>query len=383
MSGVAIIAGGREWRFWPDVVPTPAARHQVIAFAQLIDELTDAPPRAPVQVSTSIAGLSAKGSAGGFVGVSGRPAALYPNPWPAVSPSISFEIAADGFLPLSLSDSLPAQPGFPTDFVRRDFGFVLLRRQPTRISGRAVDALGAPVAAATVSVTGVWMTVDAISGAAAPPNGLSLTAGLYADRPVGATVRSRALSLLASPKKLMEPVPAGAIRLKLSDRQALVVGEPLAIEPGDAERTEYAPVGTIDAASSADQPAWITLQHPLARAHAAGVDVHRTALAAPGPANQLVSGGRGGDVTLLTDGLAGFTPAQPTLQITGGAPFDEYHGFALWRVATGPDGRFALPPIHRLAHIELTASGGGQPQPARRVVSLSGAPEMTADLIFS
>ncbi len=382
MTSTVLSAGGLDWRYWPPPALAPAARYQVIAVAQVIDELTGAPPREPLHSSTSQNGLHARASAGGLVGLAGRPTALYPDPWPGIPPRVTLEATADGFLPLALAGDLPAQPGFPTTFARLDFGTVALHRTPTSLSGRAVDAAGAPVAGATVAVTGIWAMVDAILGAAAAPTGLSLWTGLYADRPAGATVQRRTLTILANPKTLLLPAAAGATEIKISNRQALVLNRPLAIEVGDPERTEYMPIAVIDASSSDDQPAWITLHHPLARPHPAGVDVARTGFMAPGAANPLALDARRGDQTLLTTALAGLSPGQPTVEVLGGAAPAEYHGFSLWETVTGPDGRFRLPPIHRIAHLELTASGGGQPQPAQRIISLVGEAEANADLVF-
>lgn len=382
MTSTLVSANGLDWRYWPEPAPPGAARYQAIAVAQLVDELTGLPPRVPLRVSTPLAGLRATASAGGLVGLAGRPAALYPDPWPAPAPSVVLQVEAGGFQPLELSADLPPQPGFPGSFTRLDFGTLALHRRPTRLSGRAVDAAGTPVAGATVAVTGLWATVDAILGAAAAPNGLGLWPGLYADRSVGSTVRRRTLTLLAGPKTLVEPAPAGATRLKLSNRQALLLNRPLAIEPGDPERTEYLPVAAIDTSSSDDQPAWVTLHHPLARPHPAGAEAVRTSFAAPGAVNALTRAGRRGDQSLLTAGLAGLAPGNPTVEISGGPAADEYQGVALWRTVTGPDGRFGLPPIHRVAHLELTASGGGQPQPARQIVSLAGEVEAIAELVF-
>ncbi|MEX2631492.1 MAG: hypothetical protein WD341_16280 [Tistlia sp.] len=382
MTSTLVTAGGLDWQYWAETAPPAAARYQVIARAQLVDELTGAPPRVPARASTPLRGLDACASAGGLVGLAGRPAALYPDPWPGVAPRVALAVEAAGFLPLSLAADLPPQPGFPASFLPLDFGTVGLHRRPTAIGGRAVDAAGAPVAGATVAVTGAWATVEALLGPSAAPNGVSLWAGLYADRPAGATLRRRTLSILAGPKRLLQAAAAGATRLKLSNRQGLLLNRPLAIEPGDPERTEYLSVAAIDTTSSDDQPAWVTLHHPLARPHPAGVEVARTGFNVPGAANPLVRDGRRGDRTLLMAGLAGLSPGNPTIEISGGPAAEEYHGFALWQAPTGPDGRYRLPPIHRLAHLELTASGGGQPQPARRLVTLVGEAEAIADLVF-
>ncbi len=382
MTATVVNAQGLNWRFLTETPMPIAARHQVVLRAQVLDELTGLPPRTGLAVRSPIVGLTPRVSAGGIAGLAGRPYALYPTPWPAVPPQVELQVESDLYLPLRLAGALPPQPGFPAAFAPLDLGTVALHRRPTRISGRVVDAAGTPVAGATVSVSAIWTTVDAILAAGAAPDGLSVPVGLYADRPPGATLRQRTLNLLGGPKTLHRPAAAGTTRIQLSDRQSLVPNRPIAIETGDAERTEYIVAAAIDTTSSADQPAWITLAHPLARAHPQGCAVRRTTLAAPGPANPLALAARAGDATILTVGLAGFAPGQPTLEITGGGPVPEYHGIGLWATTTGADGGYALPPIHRLAHLELTASGGGPPASTSVVISLSGAPAITADLVF-
>ena len=383
MTGVTLTHGGLDWRFWPEPSPPRAARWQVIASAQLIDELTGLPARTAVEAASGTPGLLARASAGGLVGIVGRPAALYPAPWPAIPPAVRIEISGPGFLPLELAGDLPPQPTFPDQFGPLDFGTVALHRTPTRVSGRAVEVDATPVAGATVAVTRIWTTFDDIAGPGDPPDGLSLLLPLRADRPAGATVRERPLNLLPGGKSLLQPVGAGSVRLKLSDRQGLALNQPLAVEPGDPERTEYGVPVDIETGSSPDQAAWVTLAFPLVRAHRQGSDVVPVGLGVPGASNQLLQDARQGDQTLLLDGLAGFAPGQTTLEISGGGLPDEYHAFSLWRDLTAADGGFRLPPLHRLAHVELTASGGGQPQPARRIISLSGWPDAIADMVFA
>lgn len=382
MSSTRTTANGSVWRLWPTATPTAAARYQAISAVQLLDELTTMPPRVPLRVSAPIRGVSTISSAGGMAGIAGRPVSLYPDPWPAPGPRIAFHIEADGYLPLALEAELPPQPGFPETFTPHHFGTAHLHRQPTRVSGRALDAAGNPVAGATVSVTALWTRIETIDGPGDPLNGLSLATSVYADRSAGSTVSAHTLTILAGPKKLLEPAAAGDTRLKISNRLGVLPNQPLAIEPSDPERTEYIPASVIDMSSSADQSAWITLHHPLNRAHPAGVEVARTGFTA-GPANLLSRPARRGDSTLLTGTLFGLVPGQPTLEISGGPAVAEYHGLLPWQTTTLPDGRFGLPPIHRVTQIAATASGGGQPTPTTSLINFAGEAALTADLVFS
>src|SRR5690606_18604099 len=198
------------WRFWPEPSPARGARFQVIASAQLVDELTGLPALVNVRASSGMPGPLARASGGGLVGLVGRPAALYPEPWPAPPPRVRIDVTAAGFLPIELDGDLPPQPLFPAQFDPLDLGTIGLHRTPTRISGRAVEVDMTPVAGAIVEATRIWTAAEAIAGPGDSPNGVSLLLPLRADRPAGATVRRRNLNLLPGDKSLLTPVGDGA-----------------------------------------------------------------------------------------------------------------------------------------------------------------------------
>lgn len=382
MSGVLIEAGARSWRLLAGPDPREAARLQAILSAQLLDELTGAPPRAVIDVSTVSRGMWARASASGRIGLVGRPAALFPDPWP-VAPSPSVEIRAEttDHLPRRLARDLDPQPNMPERYALTPLGDIELHRRPTTFSGRLVSRLTGPVAGATVSVTTYWSTFAGITGAGLPADGLCLWSGLYADRAAGATVQRRTFNL-PDVKVLNAAAPGGATELLLSDRQGLLVGRPLAIEPGDPEREEYIAIAAIDTGLSADQPALVTLNYPLRRAHGAGVAVARTTVASSGAPKILDRAGLSGDVSIYLNNLTGITAAHRTVEISGGGPglTPEFHSFSLWRAVTGADGQFRLPPIHRAAHLEIEAAGVAGADPIR--VSLNAPGDALADMLF-
>jgi hypothetical protein len=380
-----IEADGRVWRLLPETPPlAQAERAQVLARALLIDELTGEPPTGRAVVTSRMPGLRGVAAEGGHVGLSGRPAALFPAAWPLAPPvpRLALDARLPAFLPVALAADLVAQPDWPDAFRLHDFLQVALHRRPTLVSGRVASRTTGPVAGATVEVTEVWTTFAAIGGAGIPPNALSLWAGFYADRPAGGSLRRRSLTLQPPVRTLTRPANAGDTVLRLSDRQGLVVDRPLAIEPGDPERVEYVLIAAIDTGAAADLPAAVTLAHPLARGHDAGAAVQRTTFAAPGPVNAITRAARRGDLSLFANGLNGIAPANPTIEVSGGGVPAEYHGLAPWRTTSDAEGAFRLPPIHRVAHLRLRASGGGQPASAEIIVSLSGPGEAAADLLF-
>lgn len=384
MSGVLVQAGGRDWRLLAEPDPREADRFQAILSVQLLDELTEAPPRVRVEVSTETPGLFATATPGGRIGLVGRPNALFLDPWPAPAPTVAIDAETSQHLPLALERELDPQPDMPERYALTTLLPTGLHRRPTTFSGRVVSRVTGPAAAAALAVTRYWRTFDAIGGPGLVPDALCLWSGLYRDREApAATARRRNLTLQPDVKSLVVAAPAGATELMVSDRQNLVTGRPLAIEPGDPEREEYIGIAAIDTTWSADQPALVTLDHPLRRGHRAGTLAQRTTFAgAAGPANALERAGRIGDVSLYLAGLAGLAPANRIIEIDGGAVdptiAPEYHSFSFWRATTGADGRYRLPPIHRAAHVEI--DGPGAIGPLR--FSLNAPGDALADILF-
>jgi hypothetical protein len=383
MSGVLVQAGAQRWRLLTDPEPREAARFQAILGVQLLDELTGAPPLAAIRVSTGSPGMTATAVASGRIGLVGRPAALFPDVWPVAAPSVDIRAETGDHLPLSLATTLDPQPAMPDRYTLTDLGAVDLHRRPTIFSGRVVSRLSGPPTSATVSVASYWPTFAAIGGAGLPANALCLWSGLYADRP-GATTTVRRCPLTPQPdiKILNRAAAAGATQLLLSDRQGLLTGRPIAIEPGHPEREEYVAVAAIDTALSNDQPALVTLAHPLRRAHAIGTIVARTVAGPLGTTvRTLDRPGRGGDVSIYLDGLAGLSTTDRVVEIdTPGPLAKEYHSFSLWRADTGSEGGFRLPPIHRAAHLEIQVAGPPGVAPVR--VSLNAPGDALADILF-
>jgi hypothetical protein len=381
VSGVLVEAGARRWRVLGGQAPREAARLQAILSAQLRDELTGAPPLAAIDASTETRGMGARASPSGRIGLVGRPAVLFPDPWPAPAPSAAIRIETRDHFPLSLATELDPQPDMPDRYAPTALGDFDLHRRPTTFSGRVVSRLTGPVAGADVAVTLYWQAFADIAGAGLAADALSLWSGVYADRAAGATVQRRTFNLPDS-KLLNAVAQAGDTQLLLSDRQSLLVGRPLAIEPGDPEREEYIGIAAIDTTLSADQPALVTLEHPLRRAHAAGTTVARTTVASSGAPKTLDRDARGGDVSIYLSDLAGILPTHRIVEISGGGPglAPEYHSFARWRATTGPDGRFRLPPIHRAAHVEIEALGVPGASPIRATLNAPG--DALADILF-
>jgi hypothetical protein len=393
---VATAAG--NWHFDPEDPAATAGQIQPLLLGRALDEITGAPPDAPVRASAAATDLLARAAGGGRVGLVGRPLALYA-PGFVAGAALRMTVAADGFIPLDLEGTLGPQPGYPDAFFPIDLGDLAFHRLPTSISGRTVSHARVARAGASVQISGVWATqADVLNNpnTPAPPNVVAIAPGLYADRPLGSGVSALAITLApaAEAKSLLRAAPAASTEVRLSDQLVLNPGDLIAIEPFDLTRTEVIAVSSIvDPGAGLDQPATVRLAHPLRRDHAQAVMVIRAIAGAPGAANALGRAGRAGDVSLFPTTLTGLDASMRALEIVGGPAPPEYHGLtgvassypaaAVYTALSDLDGYVRLPPIHRLAQVEIRVDHPAEPTPLVRPLSIDwGRDEIVVDLVF-
>lgn len=381
MSARTILANG-AWRFAPDEPPPAIAeRSQAMLIARLVDEVTGMPPTGQLNSRTNVRYAIAKSSNGARVGVVGRPAQAFFAGTIALA-RVDISIEGEGFLPIRLDRPVGAQPGYPHAFVPPDLGDVALHRTPVAIAGRVISRTTGPLAGATVRVSGAWPVLSQPQGAASAPNVMAALSGLYADRPVGATLRRRNLTLSPQIKTLERAGVAGDRVVRLSDRLAIAVGQILAVESDDPARTEFVGIAAIDTGSSDDQPANVTLEVSLRRGHAASVEVTRAIAGAGGPTNAITRAARVADVSIWTAALTGIGPATTHIEIDGGGLPKEYHATSRPIALTMANGAYRLPPIHRVAAVELTLTHASLGAPVVRSVTPSwNATEQAEDFV--
>lgn len=365
------------WTFCPELPVPRGARLRALARARLVDEITEQPLAADaLEIPDARLALhvAARIADNGIVGLAGFPQTAFPQL--ALQPApLAFRVRADGFWPEDLATTLVAQPGFPTDFTLADFGTVLMRRRGVSLAGRVVARdlpANVPLVNASIVVDGVWPT--------APPPGVTLAASMQAPDMAGlapglyrawtAAVASACTFTpdLAHAKTAPLATVPGATRIRLSNRQFLAINQPLSIDP-DAGREEVIAISAIDAGLADDQPAWIDLHYPIRRLHRPGARVVPLSVTATSGLRNLARPAGRGDV------IAFFTAAPPWLdddlvRITDGiAPF-EYQRVARFAAISDALGYWRLPPLARLALVQLRANHVSQPNPLLAVVTL-------------
>jgi hypothetical protein len=258
------------------------------------------------------------------------------------------------------------------------------------------------VVGATVDVTDFWRTRAAVvnnpaNGAMTDPVpanrqfAVSLFPGALATRAAaGATTGTIALPVVAGDDRLLtRPAAAERTRIDVGSGQNLVAPpSPLAnrlllVEPGDQLAAEYHTLSAIEPAGAADEPARLTLDFVLRRAHADATRVSRVngpAVLPPTP-RALRDGTAPGDRCLFLDSLA-LLPAGGRLRITGGGAADEFQRYAQLSVVSDGDGFFRLPPMQRMARVALTIDDGGGNVQTIEIDPDYGEAEQQVDVVY-
>jgi hypothetical protein len=278
-----------------------------------------------------------------------------------------------------------------------------LRRRRVSVVGRILLRAGAataPLAGARVRVSKLWRRIPP-AGVVAPPDppdpgapapappwdapiaGLSPPA--YVDLAAGAIeLEDRAVDAGVTAKALLDDVPAGARRLRLSSATGLGAADIVAVEADDDARREILEIRAIVPAGGPADWAQVTLTHPLAFTHGRGRLVRRLAPPAAVVSRALNYGVAGGDEAVLFDatGLAG---RRQVRLIDPGPPLAQsFHTIDVLAATSDADGFYRMPPIARAGKIEIFAQDAGSAAHAAVEVVLDyDQPEHRVDVTVS
>ena len=215
-----------------------------------------------------------------------------------------------------------------------------------------------PLPGAEVSLTGIWRIAPPADVIVPPdpPNLIHLQSPLYLDRPaLTQFLQPRDLPIVAgSDKTLLNDVSPGTDAIQLSNRQGLAVGDVLQIDVDQLDLTEFVEVMTVPVTSAPDQPTLIALNHELMQSHRRDAVVKVTLPQPPGIPSKFTVDATTGDTCVFLDNLTGLATGHE-VQITGVPGKDEYHRLATFSVLSDGDGYYRLPPLSRVAQIEIHA----------------------------
>jgi hypothetical protein len=364
MPRLIIATEKRIYRVSPDDPIPPAALLRALIVGQIIDELTAAPLQAQLlpEVSVDEPGYFTQIKTDGLFCVGGIGfncfSLLAMQPYP-----VHLTVRAPGYIPIELSLEIPQTPLFPQQLPPlMELGQVPLHREPVLIAGRVIkdSPAPAPVAGATVRVTGIWPALPPpnTDPPADPPNFVALRAPFYSARDSAtATARPSTLAPVAGQdKRLRFAAPARAAALSLDNRLGLnpAGGEILWIDPGTAAE-EFIQTTAVRGASTADQPAEAQLAHSLRNGHRRAAPVIVVTPQNPGQMKSVTRSSIPGDKVIFVSDLTGWETAT-AVEIDDGTS-TEYHAISHFNATTDQAGFYRLPPIGRIARMELAAQG--------------------------
>lgn len=292
----------------------------------------------------------------------------------------------------------PVVPVVPDDFAPTNLGALPVHREPVTISGRTLVVTGGtvnPIGGVTVAVSGIWRQTPRANTSvpAKAPNIVSLQTPLYFDRTPAASLRRREVTQSGGDMILRDDAPQGSDILHLETPVNLGSPDLIAIDALEPDRHEHIQILNVTVGATPAHPVTVALAMPLARSHPRGAIVRKLTLGASGATNRFDQdltvvdpNASAGDVCMLLDSMNDLDqPAPQTYlaEITGGA-IAEYHSFKTLSVTSDAAGFFRLPPLSRVAQLEIAADrGSNHPVLTRPVNPDYGSPENRIELVFS
>lgn len=295
---------------------------------------------------------------------------------------------------------------FPDTFATPTPVILPLRRVPVQIVGRVVVRdttanVTTPVPNASITVTDLWRTRAAVnanpaSGAMTDPNParqqftICITPGALTQRAAAANVGAIALPPVVGDDRLLaESALNGTVTIdatmarNLGAPPAPLANRLILIEPDDATVAEYQTIATVQPVGAPEEPAVLGLELPLRRGHRE--DTRVTRINAPGalpPTPRLLRDDAApGDRCVFLDGLGGLGLAG-TLRLTGVGPFDEFQSYAQLAATSDAAGHYRLPPIQRIARLQLRVDDGVHPAQSIQIDPEYGDPEQRLDVVY-
>ena len=364
MTRRTVQVDGQIYTFSPDDEVPLSERIWALVSVKLVDEITGEPPSSAITIEAKEPGFIPRVASDGLVGLIGIPQRLFPK-LAVQSYTINLIITVEGYVARQIPITIGPQVNFPTTFTPV-IGTLLLHRQPVILKGRTVLTNGlttTPLSNITVRITGIWRTFPPAHlplPTPDPPNVVSLQPTLYFPRKATTSQLRRrgVVQIMGEDKELLAWLPINSNVLNLSDRVNLTAGNILLIDPLNPDITEYLTIGSIVGASSADQSARITLTYPTSHEHRSNTIVRRVTLQVPGVNNQFSEDAIAGDTCVFLATMNNLNTAS-TVEITDGSNPVEYHSRSLFSVKSDSAGYYQLPPLSRVAQLEIQADNGG------------------------
>jgi hypothetical protein len=359
MSQRVVQLHDRTVLFSPDDLVSLASRLQALVKLQVTDELTGKAPDGEIRLQVKERNITWRMSSDGVGGLIGIPQQVFPA-LRTIDYVVHFTVHVTGYESRDLEVTINKHSSFPDGFTPTQVN-LSLHRKPIVITGRTtrlINGAVAPMASVQVKVTGIWRTPPPANTVVAPdpPNFVSLHPPLYTDRAASSQFlrRQNLVPVTGNDKKLTGDHVPGSNLLRLSNRLGLAVGDIILIDAGQPDLAEFIAVKTVPTTSPADQTTSITLDYSPIYAHRRGTIVRTVTPQPPGANRQFAVDAFSGDTCIFLSNLTSLATAQE-VQISGPPGPDEYHKMMQFSVVSDADGYYRLPPLNRVAQLELHA----------------------------
>ena len=343
----------------PDDPPSVVDRFQAVLKVRVTDELTGAAPNSPAAIKVEERGFFSRLGNDGLGGLVGIPRQVFPA-LQAQDYPIHLTISAPRYGRRALEKDVPQDFNFPGAFTPQELD-IALHRESVFIAGRTARLLNnasTPLPDVQIAVTGIWRTAPPanVSMPPDPANIVALVPPLYADRAaLTQSVTPRDLTVvMGADKALMEDIAASANPIRLSNRSGLAAGNILLIDADDPDLAEFIAIKDLTTTAPADQPATVTLEYAVIFPHRRGAIVRQVNPQPQGASQTVAVEAWAGDACVFLDALGALAGAHE-IEITGGPGPDEYHKATTFSVTSDTDGFYRLPPLSRVAQLEIHA----------------------------
>jgi hypothetical protein len=226
-----------------------------------------------------------------------------------------------------------------------------------------------PATGASIGIRGVWQTYPATTSSApiaidfcavAPP--------LYFGHDVGVAVERAAVPPIGAPITLVEPVERGAREMTIAPNAGLAPagGDRLRIEDPISPEHEILVTDGFDAVADPNAPVRMRLRTPAADLHRRGAQIQRISAGGFVSVGVIAREAQAGDAVVFPTNLSALLLTIATIVIGRGTPQESWHtatqlpttpNDATFQhsVPIAPDGRFAWPPLARVAQLRVRA----------------------------
>ena len=162
---------------------------------------------------------------------------------------------------------------------------------------------------------------------------------------------------MTAEKRLLDDASATSTSVRVTNHAGIAPGNILRVDAEAPDLVEYLTVSTVSGPADPTRPATVVFDTAFAFDHRVGALVQRTNPQPPGGNRALAVDAIPGDSTVFLASLGGLA-AGAVVRVADGLAPNEYHDLRLFSTTSDTNGYYRLPPISRVAQLQLRADSG-------------------------